>query len=138
MYFYTSKRSIDMKQIKNRLKKHMFWIGLISLVLMLVDNVLFCYFNIECSRTLNQIEQTICIILSILVFLGVLNNKPDVKVEDIIKTVCHLKINNNVCLETTDEVSSCTYSSVSLVKTDFSKYSQYFLKNYFVYKSLYL
>ncbi|HHT7726718.1 TPA: hypothetical protein ACT2F4_001106 [Streptococcus suis] len=37
---------------------------------MLVDNVLFCYFNIECSRTLNQIEQTICIILSILVFLG--------------------------------------------------------------------
>lgn len=57
-----------MKQIKNRLKKHMFWIGLISLVLMLVDNVLVCYFNIECSRTLNQIEQTICIILSILVF----------------------------------------------------------------------
>ncbi len=40
-----------MKQIKNRLKKHMFWIGLISLVLMLVDNVLFCYFNIECSRS---------------------------------------------------------------------------------------
>ncbi|HFR3242111.1 TPA: phage holin, partial [Streptococcus suis] len=75
----------DMKQIKNRLKKHMFWIGLISLVLMLVDNVLVCYFNIECSRTLNQIEQTICIILSILVFLGVLNNKPDVKVEDIMK-----------------------------------------------------
>ncbi|HFR3357500.1 TPA: phage holin, partial [Streptococcus suis] len=68
-----------------RLKKHMFWIGLISLVLMLVDNVLVCYFNIECSRTLNQIEQTICIILSILVFLGVLNNKPDVKVEDIMK-----------------------------------------------------
>lgn len=51
--------------------------------------------------------------------------------------VCHLKINNNVCLETTDEVSNCTYSSVSLAKTDFSKYSQYFLKNYFVYKSLY-
>lgn len=25
---------------------------------------------------------------------------------------------------------SCTYSSVSLAKTDFSKYSQYFLKNY--------
>lgn len=44
--------------------------------------------------------------------------------------VCHLKINNNVCLETTDEVSNCTYSSVSLAKTDFSKYSQYFLKNY--------
>ena len=57
-----------MKRLKKRTKKHMFWIGLVSLILMLIDNVLICYFNIEISRTLNQIEQTICIILSILVF----------------------------------------------------------------------
>ncbi len=53
------------------------------------------------------------------------------------------KINNNVCLETTDEVSSYTYSSVSLAKTDFSKYSQYFLKtilyiNHFTFEYNYL
>ncbi|MDG3132962.1 phage holin [Streptococcus suis] len=74
-----------MKRLKNRMKKHMFWIGLISLVLMLIDNILVSYFGIEWSRTLNQIEQTICIILSILVFLGVLNNKPDMKIKDISK-----------------------------------------------------
>lgn len=74
-----------MKRLKNRVKKHMFWIGLISLILMLIDNILVSYFGIEWSRTLNQIEQTICIVLSILVFLGVLNNKPDMKIEEISK-----------------------------------------------------
>lgn len=70
-----------MKRLKIRFKRQMFWIGLVSLILMLVDNILVCYFNIEISRTLNQIEQTACIIFSTLVFLGVLNKEPDGEVQ---------------------------------------------------------
>ncbi|BBA92389.1 MULTISPECIES: phage holin [Streptococcus] len=74
-----------MKHLKSRVKKHMFWVGFTSLMLMLIDNILVNYFHIEITRTINQLEQTICIILSILVFLGVLNNKPDIEAEKVIK-----------------------------------------------------
>lgn len=70
-----------MKNLKKRMERHMFWIGLVSLILMLVDNVSASYFGLDISRTLNQIEQTICIILSILVFFGILTNQPDRGVE---------------------------------------------------------
>lgn len=63
--------------IKQRLKLHMFWIGLVSLVLMLIDNIASSYFGYNLSQELNKIEQTICIILSILLFLGILSNKRD-------------------------------------------------------------
>lgn len=71
-----------MKQLKVRIKRHMFWVGLVSLLLMLVDNIFYSYFGIELSRQLNQLEQTICIVLSILVFLGILNNQADKKIAD--------------------------------------------------------
>lgn len=64
-------------QLKERVKTHMFWVGLISLVLMFVDNVSSSYFGLSWSQELNKIEQTICIFLSILLFLGVLSGKKD-------------------------------------------------------------
>ncbi|MBF0778221.1 phage holin [Streptococcus cuniculi] len=68
-----------MNRLKIRFRRQMFWIGLMSLLLMLVDNILVGYFNIEISRALNQIEQTACIIFSTLVFLGVLNKEADIE-----------------------------------------------------------
>lgn len=70
-----------MKRLKKRLTRQMFWIGLVSLVLMLIDNVLVSYFHIDISRTLNQIEETVCIIVSILVFMGILSSRPDIDVK---------------------------------------------------------
>lgn len=68
--------------LKERVKLHMFWIGLVSLILMLIDNIASSYFDMNISILLNKIEQTICIILSILLFLGVLSNKKDIFLED--------------------------------------------------------
>ncbi|MCP1639223.1 MULTISPECIES: phage holin [Streptococcus] len=66
-----------MSDIKKRVHRHMFWIGLVSLILMLIDNITLSYFDMDLSTKLNQIEQTICIILSILLFLGILTNHTD-------------------------------------------------------------
>lgn len=68
-----------MDNLKKRMHRHMFWIGFVSLVLMLVDNITSVYFHMNLSEQLNQIEQTICIVLSILLFLGILTNKSDKK-----------------------------------------------------------
>lgn len=72
----------------------MFWIGLTSLFIMLIDNIASSYFNLNITIILNKIEQTICIILTILVFLGVLSNKPD-KIFEEMKEELRSKDNND-------------------------------------------
>lgn len=64
-------------KLKDRLKLHMFWIGLVSLILMLINNISSSYFGVDISLLLNKIEQTVCILLSILLFLGVLSSRKD-------------------------------------------------------------
>ncbi|WP_159564034.1 holin [Streptococcus halichoeri] len=66
-----------MSQLQQRLSRQSFWIALISLVMMLVDNIAHSYFRVCISDTLNMLEQTFCIVLTILLFLGFLTNKPD-------------------------------------------------------------
>ncbi|CYU60817.1 phage holin family protein [Streptococcus suis] len=78
-------------KLKERLKLHMFWIGLVSLILMLIDNIASSYFGYNISQELNKIEQTICIILSILLFLGILSNKKDSYGQETLDTISHKK-----------------------------------------------
>ncbi|HFI0917056.1 TPA: phage holin [Streptococcus suis] len=78
-------------KLKERLKLHMFWIGLVSPILMLIDNIASSYFGYNISQELNKIEQTICIILSILLFLGILSNKKDSYGQETLDSISHKK-----------------------------------------------
>ncbi|ASW52858.2 TPA: hypothetical protein TXT45_001963 [Streptococcus suis] len=76
-------------KLKEHLKLHMFWTGLVSLILMLIDNIASSYFGYNISQELNKIEQTICIILNILLFLGILSNKKDSYGQEALDTISH-------------------------------------------------